>query len=57
MNIQLPEQYIGSRIDKALSDHFALSRNFFHQLFERKLIECIKNGKQTIIKKSYTLEG
>ena len=57
MNIQLPEQYIGGRIDKALSDHFFLSRNFFHQLFERKLIEMIKNDKQNVVKKSYTLEG
>ena len=57
MNIQLPEQFIGSRIDKALSDYFSLSRNFFHQLFERNLIEGIIGGKQKILKKSYTLEG
>ncbi len=57
MNIQLPPQFIGSRIDKALSDHFSLSRNFFHNLFERNLIEGIADAKKKILKKSYTLEG
>ncbi len=56
MELVIPAMYKGQRIDKALSDYFSLSRNFFQQLFERKLITIAKDDNKQVIKKSYTLE-
>lgn len=54
--IVLPELYSNQRIDKALSMHFWLSRNFFHHLFDRGLITIILHEIATPLKKSYLVQ-
>lgn len=63
MIIEFADIYCGERIDKALSEHFWLSRNFFHNLFERELIQVVcreallarPNSSTRTIKKSYKI--